>query len=140
MSENRSKQIERLKTEHPALFELLRSTPPALNVDTGTASSDEVLIARALSILSAAEARSAEEPIDTIQLTSGELRLMLNAVVDLRASHAAEVHDLRNEISRLRDTQLTDDGVRVLVARMVLGLLGAAAAIGALVAAIVSIA
>jgi hypothetical protein len=140
MSENRSKQIERLQMEHPALFELLESTPPALNVDTGTASSDEVLIARALTILSAAEARSAEEPVDTIQLTSGELHLMLNAVVDLRASHSAEIHDLRNEISRLRDAQLTVDGVRVLVAKMAIGLLGVIATIGAIVAVIVSIA
>src|SRR6185436_7553660 len=107
MSKNRSKQIERLEAEHPALFELLRSTPPALNVDTGTASNDEVLIARALTILSTAKARSTDETNDTIQLTSGELHLMLSAVVDLRMSHVAEIRELRNEISQLRDAQLT---------------------------------
>jgi hypothetical protein len=139
MNDERS-QLQRLEAEHPALFELLRTTPPALNVDTGNASADEVLVARALTILSAAEGRDSGGAIGTIQLTSRELQVMLGAVVDLRASHDREIHSLRDEILQLRNGLLTDDAVRVLVGKMVLGFLGAAAAIGAIVAAIVSIA
>lgn len=141
MNEGEAKsELERLQAEHPGLLALLRSTPAPADADTGTASADEVLAARALAILGSAKARSPQEVAGTVKLTPGELQLMLDAVADLREPPTIEIQLLRDEVDKLRASQLTADGVRVLVAKMFAGTLVVGAAIAAIVGAVVSIA
>lgn len=131
-------QVSRLESDHPDLVALLRSTPPALNVDGGGgASGDEVLLARAMTIIGAGKARAVADVAETVHLNPGELRLLLGSVADLRESSGAEIQQIRSEVSGLRDIALTEDNVRVLVAKMVGGVIVAAAALAALVTAIV---
>lgn len=132
-------ELSRLDAEHPTLMELLRRTPAPPEADTGQASSENVLAARALAILGSATARGTGEQADAVVLTSRELQILLG-VGALRGGPTAEIDRLRTEIDQLRASQLTADGVRVLVAKMVAATLVAAAAIAAIVGAIVGIA
>ncbi len=142
MNESEAKaELQRLEAEHPSLMALLRSTPAPPEVDTGKASNDELLAARALAILGSATARGTDEDAaDAIVFTSRELRILLGAVATRYEPAPAEVNRLRAEIEQLREAQLTADGVRVLVAKMFAATVFALAAIAAIVGAIVSIA
>lgn len=133
-------ELARLGAEHPILMELLRRTPAPPEVDTGKASNDELLTARALTILGSATARSASEPADAVVLTSRELQILIEIAGRRDHPPSAELDRLRGEIDQLRGSQLTPDGIRVLVAKMVAATLVALAAIAAIIGAVVNIA
>jgi hypothetical protein len=133
-------ELAHLDAEHPTLMELLRRTPAPPEVDTGKASSEQILMARALTILGSAAARSAGEQADTVVLSSRELQILLGLGVYRDGPSTAEIDRLRSEVDQLRESQITADGVRVLVAKMVAATLVAAAAIAAIVGAVVAIA
>lgn len=133
-------ELGRLDAEHPALMDLLRRTPVPPEVDTGQATPEELLTARALTILGSAAARTVEDPTDRIVFTGRELQILIGIVADRYQAPSPDVDRLRTEIDQLRESQLTADGVWVLVAKMVGGVLFAAAAIAAIVGAIVGIA
>lgn len=120
MNESDAKaELQRLEAEHPGLMALLKSTPAPPEVDTGGASSDELLAARALAVLGSATARRlSENEGERVTFTSRELRILLGTVAAQYEPAWAEVNRLRSEIEQLRDAQLTADGVRVLVAKM----------------------
>jgi len=142
MNESDAKaELQRLEAQHPSLMALLRSTPAPPEVDTGKASNDELLAARALAILGSATARNSNEDVgDRVAFTSSELRILLGAVATQHEPASAEVTQLRSEIEQLRESQLTADGVRVLVAKMFAATLVALAALAAIIGAIVTIA
>ncbi|HEY5942412.1 MAG TPA: hypothetical protein VIT89_06065 [Solirubrobacterales bacterium] len=133
-------ELARLDAEHPTLMELLRRTPTPPEVDTGKASGEEVLMARALTILGSATARSSGEQADTVILSGRELQILLGIGAHRDSYSRAEIERLRGEVDQIRKSQMTADGVRVLVAKMVAATLVAAAAIAAIVGAIVAIA
>jgi hypothetical protein len=133
-------ELARLDAEYPTLMKLLRGTPAPPEVDTGQASGDELLTARAVAILGSATARNTGEAADTVVLTGRELQILLGTVAHRDGPPSADVDRLRAEIEQLRKAQLTADGVRVLVAKMVAAALIALAAIAAIVGAIVNIA
>lgn len=133
-------ELARLDAEHPTLMDLLRRTPAPPEVDTGKASDENVLMARALAILGSATARGVGEQEDTVVLSSRELQILLGIGLHRDGASAAEIGRLQSEVDQLRASQITADGVRVLVAKMVAASLVAAAAVAAIVGAIVAIA
>jgi len=132
-------ELARLEGEHPTLMDLLRRTPAPPEVDTGKASSEQILMARALAILGSATARGVGEQTDRMVLSSRELQVLLGVGVHRDGPSTAEIDRLRSEVDQLRESQITADGVRVLVAKMVAATLVAAAAIAAIVGAVVAI-
>jgi hypothetical protein len=134
-------ELSRLEAEHPNLMALLRSTPAPPEADTGKASAEELLAARALAILGSAGAReSTLGSADGVTLSGRELQTLLGVVADRRESPSVEISWLRAEIDHLRESTLSEDAVRVLVAKVFGAAVVSLAAIAAIVVAIVKIA
>lgn len=139
MSKKESRtELARLEAEYPNLLELLKRTPPPPEADTDKAAGEDVLAARALSILGSAAARSRHEELDgRIVLTADQMQMLFGSLVGGVDRNARQIDRLAEDMAELRQSQMTEDSVRVIsakvVAALILGLAALVAIVGGLV-------
>jgi hypothetical protein len=134
-------ELQRLEAEYPSLVKLLRRTPPPPEADTGNSAGEDLLAARALSILGSAAGRnrSAEDGHDIV-LTSQGLQALVGGLGDALDQRNTEIEKLREEIVEIRHSQMTADSVRVIAAKVLAAIVVSLSALIAIIAAIIEIA
>lgn len=134
-------ELQRLEAEYPSLMKLLQRTPPPPEADTGDSAGEDLLAARALSILGSASSRSRSvEDGHDIVLTSPGLQALVGGLSDALARRNTEIEQLRGEIVEIRHGQMTADSVRVIAAKVLAAIVVSLSALVAIIAAVIKIA